>query len=67
MNDENDSVGGVLYLILGVLGSIGFVNYFVMCWQAAAYGWFIAGIVFPPAAIVVGTWGLFFGLPGWMT
>ena len=49
-----------------VAALIGQLYYLWFCIKLQIFGWFIAGFLIPPMAILIGLWSLFFGVPDFM-
>ena len=67
MSGENSGCGMAIgALLLWVASPVGWLYYMWVCFTLQIFGWFIAGILLPPVAVVLGLWSLLFGVPGFM-
>ena len=67
MSEEKSGCGTAIgVLLLWVASPVGWLYYMWFCFKLQIFGWFIAGLLVPPMAVLVGLWSLLFGVPGFM-
>ena len=53
-------------LLFWVIALVGQLYYLWFCFKLQIFGWFIAGFLVPPMAVLIGLWSLLFGVPNFM-
>ena len=55
-----------IVFMLWLAGPLGWFYYIWITFQLQIFGWFVAGILFPPLGSLLGIWSFLFGVPGFM-